>query len=363
MSAATDFLGSAERISARSALVLAAGAALLAFFEAPWLALACRLAVFTCLAPAIGSLVLVLIHRITGGQWTAGIAPFLRAAIGLLPWIWLFALPVLFLPRPESSGSRHLALTFLNYEGLPMTLLRALAAAVLFFVLRALLADGVGLARDPTRNPRPWVGPVGLILVFFMLTFLGDDWLESLEAGWHSTAFPVTWIASQVVSGLALALLCGLRCGAMPARDGASGRTLGIDWGNLMLATVMFWTYVTFCQFLIIWAGNLPEEISWYLRREAGGWRYVAPAVAFFGFALPFLLLLMRRLKRSVLGLSLVAGLLLASQWVYLLWVIAPAQGVPTLPALLLLIAVAGAGASVFMNRFARLVRLEGGLA
>jgi hypothetical protein len=58
-----------------------------------------------------------------------------------------------------------------------------------------------------------------------------------------------------------------------------------------------------------------------------------------------------------------VAGLLLASQWVYLLWVIAPAQGVPTLPALLLLIAVAGAGASVFMNRFARLVRLEGGLA
>jgi hypothetical protein len=204
---------------------------------------------------------------------------------------------------------------------------------------------------------------VGLILVFFMLTFLGDDWLESLEAGWHSTAFPVTWIASQVVSGLALALLCGLRCGAMPARDGASGRTLGIDWGNLMLATVMFWTYVTFCQFLIIWAGNLPEEISWYLRREAGGWRYVAPAVAFFGFALPFLLLLMRRLKRSVPGLSLVAGLLLASQWVYLLWVIAPAQGVPTLPALLLLIAVAGAGASVFMNRFARLVRLEGGLA
>jgi hypothetical protein len=55
--------------------------------------LACRLAVFTCLAPAIGSLVLVLIHRITGGQWTAGIAPFLRAAVSLLPWIWLFAFP------------------------------------------------------------------------------------------------------------------------------------------------------------------------------------------------------------------------------------------------------------------------------
>jgi hypothetical protein len=243
-----------------------------------------------------------------------------------------------------------------------MTLLRALAAAVLFFVLRSWLADGVGLARDPTRNPRPWVGPVGLILVFFMLTFLGDDWLESLEAGWHSTAFPVTWTASQVVSGPRPRAPLRLRCGAMPDRDGASGRTLGIDWGNLMLATVMFWTYVTFCQFLIIWAGNLPEEISWYLRREEGGWICVAPAVAVLGFALPFLLLLMRRLKRSVTGLSLVAGLLLTSQWIYLLWVIAPAEGVPTLPALLLLVAGAGGAAAAFLNRFVRHVRLKGDL-
>jgi hypothetical protein len=207
------------------------------------------------------------------------------------------------------------------------------------------------------------VGPVGLILIFFMLTFIGDDWLESLEAGWHSTAFPVIWIASQVVSGLALALFCGLRCGAMPDRDGVAGRVLGIDWGNLMLATMMFWMYVAFCQFLIIWAGNLPQETSWYLRRETGAWSFAAPAVAFFGFAVPFLLLLMRRVKRSVPGLSLVAGLLLASQWVYLLWVIAPSQGVPTFAALLLLMTSAGAAAAVFMNRFVRIVRLEGNLA
>lgn len=359
MSGAVDFMESAERICGRCAVLLAACAAVLSVFEAPWLAIAYRLALFTTLAPAIGSLVLVLIHRITGGQWTAGIAPFLRAAVALLPWVWLFVLPVFFLPRPASSGSRYLALTISDYDGLPMTLLRALVVAVLFFVLRSWLADGEGLPRDPTLNRRPWVGPVGLILVFFMMTFVGDDGLESLEAGWHSTAFPVAWIASQVVSGLALALLCGLRCGAMPAQDGVSGRALGIDWGNLMLATMMFWVYVTFCQFLIIWAGNLPQEISWYLRRQAGVWRFAPSAVAIFGFALPFLLLLMRRLKRSIRGLSLVAALLLASQWVYLLWVIAPSQGVPTLPALLLLITGAGAAAAAFMNRFVRIVRLE----
>jgi hypothetical protein len=360
MNGGRSFLGLLERRSLPAALALGVAAAACAFFAVPWLPSAYRLAVFTCLAPCVGSLVLVLIHRVTGGQWTAGLAPFLRAGVSLLPWVWLLALPALAMPRPPASGSPHLPMGILVYDGLPMVLLRALIGAVAFFVLRAWLADGVGLATAPTRNPRPWVGPVGLILVFFLITFLGDDWLESLEAGWHSTAFPVIWLASQVVTGLALALLCGLRCGARPERDGVAGRTLGIDWGNLMLATMMFWTYITFCQFLIIWSGNLPEEISWYVRREAGVWFWFAPAVALFGFGLPFLLLLMRRVKRSIPGLSFVAVLLLVSQWIYLVWVIAPAEGLPGIPALLLLVTAAGAAAALFLNCFARLVRKGG---
>jgi hypothetical protein len=362
MSAGRTFLGALERRSLVAALGLGVAAAVCAFFAAPWLPSAYRLAVFTCLAPSVGSLVLVLIHRVTGGQWTAGLAPFLRAGVALLPWIWLLALPVLLMPQPPASGADHLAASF-SYAGLPMTLLRAAIGAVVFFVLRTWLADGVGREAAPTGNRRAWVGPVGLIVVFFLMTFLGDDWLESLEAGWHSTAFPVTWVASQVVSGLALALFCGLRCGARPEKDGLAGRTLGIDWGNLMLATMMFWTYVTFAQFLIIWSGNLPEEISWYVRRETGPWFYFAPAVAVLGFALPFLLLLARRVKRSIPGLSFVAVLLLGSQWIYLVWVIAPAQGLPGIPAVLLLVTAAGAAAALFLNCFARLVRRGGEIA
>jgi len=365
MTPARTFLGKLERRAATGAAVLGGCALILSFFEASWVPTAWRLAVFTCLAPALGSLILILIHRIAGGQWVTGIAPFLRAAVGLLPWIWVLALPILLMPRPPASGSKHLALGF-SYEGLPFVLGRAVVIGILFFMLRRWLSDGVGDLEVPMRNRRTWVGPVGLILTFFTLTFLGDDWLESLESGWHSTAFPVIWMASQVVSGLSLALLCGLHCGtqpgaqpgAQPSRSGVAGRPLGIDWGNLLLATMMFWTYVAFCQFLIIWSGNLPEEISWYVRREAGGWKWLAPSVALFGFAVPFFLLLSRRVKRSVPGLSSVASLLLGSQWVYLVWVIVPAQGIPPFPALVMIVAASAAAAAVFINRFVRRVRL-----
>jgi len=195
-------------------------------------------------------------------------------------------------------------------------------------------------------------------VILFTLTFIGDDWLEALEKGWHSTAFPVVWASSQVVSGLALALVFGLGTGSRPERDGSAGRTLGIDWGNLLLATSMFWTYVTFSEFLIIWSGNLPEEIDWYLRRTAGGWIWLLPVVALGAFALPLLLLLSRPLKRTVAGLMTVAGIVLAAQWLYLVWVIVPAGGRPSPLALVFLVAATGAALGFFLHRYARGARL-----
>jgi hypothetical protein len=318
--------------------------------------LAYRLAVFCWLSPAVGCLILLLIHRVTGGQWASGVAPFLRAGAALLPWIWLFSFPLLLLP-PSLGGSPSLAHPGLAYDGRVMVAARACAIAAVFFGLSRLVSDGAGSGRDPMRNARPWVGPVGLIVLFFMLTILADDWLESLEPGWHSTAFPVVWMAGGVVFGLALALLGGLWTGAAPASDGRADRPLGLDWGNLLLTTMVFWCYVSFAQFLIIWAGNLPEETTWFLRREVGAWEYLIPAVALFGFAIPFFLLLSRRLKVSARGLAAVAILLAASQVVYTAWVILPAGGSASVPGVLLALCFLAAAAGVFLNRFAGAAR------
>jgi hypothetical protein len=96
------------------------------------------------------------------------------------------------------------------------------------------------------------------------------------------------------------------------------------DWGKLMLAFTMLWAYFSFSQFLIMWAGNLPEEIVWYKHRITGGWGAVALIIVLFHFVLPFLLLLSRDLKRNPRLLVLVAGLMMVMRLVDLFWQVEP---------------------------------------
>src|SRR5205809_3849881 len=96
------------------------------------------------------------------------------------------------------------------------------------------------------------------------------------------------------------------------------------DLGNLLLAFVMLWAYISFSQYLIIWAGNLPEEIPWYLHRGRNGWQWVAAFLALFHFAVPFLLLLGRANKRKKTFLGAIAMAVLLMRWVDLYWLIAP---------------------------------------
>ena len=104
------------------------------------------------------------------------------------------------------------------------------------------------------------------------------------------------------------------------------------DLGNLLLAFTMIWAYMSFMQYLITWSGNLTEEIPWYLRRTRGGWQFVAVLLIVFQFFLPFIILLMRDVKRGVSSLAVVAGLILVMRVVDLTWWIVPASNDPAQP-------------------------------
>jgi hypothetical protein len=97
------------------------------------------------------------------------------------------------------------------------------------------------------------------------------------------------------------------------------------ELGNLLLAFLMVNTYFALSQFLIIWTGNLPSEISWYLRRMNYGWQYLALLIVVFHFAVPFLMLLSRDVKRDPGQLRLVALILLSMYAAHLYWMIIPA--------------------------------------
>jgi hypothetical protein len=316
-----------------------------------------RFVVFAVLAPAIGCLIFTLIHRLTGGQWASGLRPFLLAGVSLLPWIWLLALPIPFLPRMLSRNEPALASVAHGYESLPMVAVRSLVYAAVFFGLSRAVSRDAGLDNSPTRNRRAWVGPVGLLVLVFTLTLLADDWIASVDPGWHSTGFSFVWMTGQAVSGLSLSLLGGLAAGAQPIANGSEGRPLGIDWGNLLMATLLSWCYVAFAQFLIIWAGNLPAEISWFKHRQDGLWLWVPAVLAVSGFVLPFLLLLSRRYKAHAGGLAVVAVMLLLSQGLYTAWLILPAARSFSPPGWLLVLALLVTGTGAGLNRFAAMAR------
>src|SRR4029078_10157977 len=115
---------------------------------------------------------------------------------------------------------------------------------------------------------------------------------------WFSTIYGIYFLGGQGLSALAfLILIAKYLAQRAPMGRGLEPRHFH-DYGKLLLAFTMLWAYFSFSQFLIVWAGNLPEETIWYARRIRNGWGWIALAIVVFHFFLPFLLLLSRNLKR-----------------------------------------------------------------
>lgn len=350
-----------------------------------------RLAVFACLQPALGSLIFILVHRMTGGAWLEGLEPFLLAGTRLLPWVWVLIIPLLWFPiaaQPYDTGVPHEHVHALqtvhasDTVGAVTALETAMAGdperyfghtvevyfshwfivtrAVIFGVAFFLLAAGARrIVRFHPAGRMRWFGPAGLIGLVLLLHLLVIDWIMLLEPGWISTGFPLVWMAAQGLAGLAAAICAAILFGADPNRGSRlrPKRAKGIDWGNLLLASVMSWMYVAFVQWLIIYSGNLPSESSWYEHRSQGGWAWYLPALAIIEFGAPFLLLLSRALKRSRGALAVIAALLLLGQLGYTIWIIVPAFPRAASAAPWLEAAAFVFGLALFFNRYVAVAR------
>jgi len=165
----------------------------------------------------------------------------------------------------------------------------------------------------------------GLIVYVLSLTFASVDWLMSLQPHWFSTIYGFYLVASQGISGFAFLIVIAVFLSRSEPMSGVFQPRHFHDWGKLLFAFVMIWTYFSWSQFLITWAGNLPEEISFFLPRIHGGFGWVAIAIVLFHFTVPFSLLLSRDLKRNGKTLALVALMLLFMRWVELFWQVEPA--------------------------------------
>lgn len=167
-------------------------------------------------------------------------------------------------------------------------------------------------------------GP-GLIVFAIVNTAAASQWVMSLEPSWASTMFPVIYTINSFLTTLCFCVACFLSlAGRKPFSDHLRPK-FQIDMGSLMLAFTLFWTYTSFSQMMLVWIGNLPEEISYYLKRSNNtGWWYVSAFLIVFHFALPFLLLLFRDVKLHPKRLRAMAIFLLVMCAVDVVWWISP---------------------------------------
>jgi hypothetical protein len=284
---------------------------------------------------ALGSACLLMIHHLAGGDWGFVVRRCLESGLRTIPLLFVLMLPLLLgLPqlylwaRPEAVAADAILQHKAAYLNIPFFLGRT----ALYFIIWGLFAhflsklsaeqDRTGDA-DIQRKLEVISGP-GLAVMGLTITFSSIDWVMSLDPHWFSTLFGFIFMVGNVLTTLAV-MICVLAY----LKDREPLRTLlrpshFHDLGNLLMAFVILWAYMALSQYLIIWSGNLPEEITWYIDRTATGWVVVGLILVVFHFAVPFLVLLSRQTKRSVDNLVRVAAFLLVMRLLDLLWTVAP---------------------------------------
>ena len=283
----------------------------------------------------IGSLALLMLQHLTGGGWGLVIRRVLEASTRTLPLVVVLFLPILLGARsiykwldPHElekhpvlvEKAKYLNLTFFSIRAL---IYFAIWLALVFFLNRWSLEQDRTADRQFTKRMQMLSGP-GMVLLIFTVTFASIDWFMSLEPLWYSTIYGFIFVAAWGLSALAFTVAVMAALAKHEPMSRIVGQMHFHDLGKLLLALVMLWSYFAFSQFLIVWSGNLPEEISWYLPRIHGAWGAIALTVIVLHFAFPFLFLLSSSFKKDSGKLVIVAVLILVMRLIDLFWMLTP---------------------------------------
>jgi hypothetical protein len=330
---------SLARLQSRAAVV--GGAALAAsligaFLNLPQFLHSWLVGFLFCLGLTLGSLGLLMLQHMSGGQWGLVSRRVFEAGSRCLPVVAVFFLPVLFgmttlyeWARPEAAHNAIIQAKA-GYLNPTFFIIRAVIYFAFWLFCTTMLnrwssEQDRGTATTPADSVRfRTVSAPGLLFLVLTVTFASVDWIMSLDPEWFSTIFGLLTVTGYGLSAFAMTIvvLSGLTT-TQPFSGVIKPRHFH-DLGKLLLAFVMLWAYLSFSQFLIIWSGNLPEEIPWYVRRVHGPWGYVSVLIVLCHFMLPFTLLLSQDLKKRPGLLAKVAIFIMAMRLVDIIWLVGP---------------------------------------
>ena len=289
---------------------------------------------------ALGSMVILMLRHLTKGGWGMIIRRILGAAMRTLPLLALLFIPLLFaLPRlypwakplgdvPDKNLRQHLqniTHSYLNVHGFVIRAIIyfAIWGTLIFLLTKWSKEQDRPPVRDNSARFKVLSGP-GIILYGFTISFAAIDWTMSLDPSWISTIYPLIILIGEVLSALCFAVVIERILFRYRPMSELLKPEYVHDHGKFMLTFIMVWAYFSFSQWLIIWAGNLPEEITWYTKRLGGGWGWIGLFLVLFHFAVPFAILLSRPFKRDVTKLVWLAMWLMLMRYLDLFWVIEP---------------------------------------
>ncbi|SFH78211.1 hypothetical protein [Modicisalibacter xianhensis] len=262
----------------------------------------------------LGAAAVLMTFAMTGGAWGQASQGVWRALTFTMPLFALAMLPVLFgvdelfsWTRPPSELPEVVRRKLL-YLNEPFLLVRWIVYFVVWLGLAWLLAFKSRLARS--------IAAPGLILWVFTLTFFSTDWYMSLEPEFYSDVFGLERICAMAASGMALGLWI-LAPRVTPA--------VRKDIANIWLAVLLSWAFMGFSQLIVIWSGNIPDEIIWYIHRAEGNWQWIGRMSFVLFLLIPFAILLSTSAKQSPGWLRIATGICLVGYVLQTQWMVLPA--------------------------------------
>jgi hypothetical protein len=287
-----------------------------------------------CLGMALGSMIIWMVHSLLGGRWGEPIERIFRGAVRTLPLVVVFFLPILagisdLYSWTNSDLVKHdeILLAKQWYLNRPFFVGRAIFFLTVWVILaqglkrRAAEAVGKKPGSPAVRRLQKWCA-VGIPAYGLTITFAAIDWVMSLEPHYMSTIFGLLIGVGQFLGGFAFAVAVALLFPGEAAPDEIESQKL-VDLGNLLLMAVMLWAYLSYSQYLVNWAGQIATEVLWYNLRT-GWWQWLGAWLIVGNFALPFVFLLFRRIKKDRRWMLAVTLWLIISRYFDIVWLVRP---------------------------------------
>ena len=289
----------------------------------------------------VGSLGLLMTQHMTGGAWGMVIRRNCEAATRLFPLLLALFVPLLaavlrqklYIWTQDPAGWTNELRESIEqkshyYLNVPFFIVRVVIYFVIWMLYSYLLnkysrrQDETG-ERRLTKTMSKISGP-GLVVCGILITFATIDWTMSLDPTWYSTIWGVIFIGGQLLSAMCFSIIVLTVLSEREPMASLLKPAHFHDLGKLTLAFLLLWAYFSVSQLIIVWSGNIPEEAGWYARRLSSSWRWLGLVLVVGHFAIPYLLLLSRRLKRRQWKLVWLAVWIIAMRYVDLYWLIGP---------------------------------------